>query len=273
MSNRLSTSTRVAKSPITRQGNNGARKPNRLQKCRSRCRPKNRSSTSSCPKDFSVELFASEPDIGGKPIAMTWDERGRLWICETYDYPNELQPEGKGRDRIRICEDTDGDWQADKFTVFAEELEHSDQHHVPSRRCDRAERHRDAVSERHRWRRRRGRATGADHRLERKATRTAASAIFSMVSTTGSGRCRATTLRRRRSTASTQQSFRMGFFRFRPRWIRRRSSSSVRPTTTPGDLGSAKKGSSSARPPTAIPASTCRSPIVTTNEFAAGQPS
>ncbi len=74
------------------------------------------------PEGFRVELFASEPDIGGKPIAMAWDERGRLWVAETYDYPNELQPEGKGRDRIRILEDTDGDWKADKFTVFADKL-------------------------------------------------------------------------------------------------------------------------------------------------------
>ncbi len=74
------------------------------------------------PVGFEVRLFASEPDLGGKPISMTWDERGRLWVCETYDYPNELQPVGQGRDRIRICEDTDGDGRADKFTVFAEHL-------------------------------------------------------------------------------------------------------------------------------------------------------
>jgi len=74
------------------------------------------------PEDFHVELFASEPDIGGKPIAMTWDHRGRLYVCETYDYPNEIQPHGKGRDRIRICADTDNDGKADKFTLFAEDL-------------------------------------------------------------------------------------------------------------------------------------------------------
>lgn len=74
------------------------------------------------PKGFRVELFAAEPDFQGKPICMAWDERGRLWVAETVDYPNELQPPGKGRDRIRICEDTDGDYRADKFTVFAEEL-------------------------------------------------------------------------------------------------------------------------------------------------------
>ena len=59
------------------------------------------------PVGFHLELFASEPDLGGKPICMAWDERGRLWVGETYDYPNELQPIGQGRDRIRICEDTD----------------------------------------------------------------------------------------------------------------------------------------------------------------------
>ena len=74
------------------------------------------------PEDFHLELFVSEPDIQGKPIAMNWDERGRLWICETVDYPNELKPAAEGRDRIRISEDTDADGRADKFTVFAEQL-------------------------------------------------------------------------------------------------------------------------------------------------------
>jgi putative membrane-bound dehydrogenase-like protein len=73
------------------------------------------------PVGFHVELFAAEPDIA-KAIAMTWDERGRLWICETVDYPNELRAPGTGNDRVRICEDTDNDGRADKFTVFAEKL-------------------------------------------------------------------------------------------------------------------------------------------------------
>ena len=74
------------------------------------------------PAGFRMELFASEPMIRGKPIFMTWDARGRLWVAETTDYPNELQTEGRGRDRIRILEDTDGDWVADQSTVFAENL-------------------------------------------------------------------------------------------------------------------------------------------------------
>lgn len=70
---------------------------------------------------FTPSLFAAEPDIT-KPIALAWDERGRLWVAETVDYPNEQQPDGQGRDRIKICEDTNGDGKADKFTVFADKL-------------------------------------------------------------------------------------------------------------------------------------------------------
>jgi putative membrane-bound dehydrogenase-like protein len=75
----------------------------------------------STPGGFRVELFASEPDIV-KPITMNWDDRGRAWIAETVDYPNDLQPPGLGHDRITICEDTNGDGKADKFTVFADKL-------------------------------------------------------------------------------------------------------------------------------------------------------
>lgn len=73
------------------------------------------------PVGFRLELFASEPDIIN-PIGLAWDERGRLWVAETVDYPNERKPEGKGEDKIKILEDTDGDGKCDKVTVFAEGL-------------------------------------------------------------------------------------------------------------------------------------------------------
>ena len=73
------------------------------------------------PPGFELKLFAAEPDIV-KPMAMTWDERGRLWIAESVDYPNEIHPGQPGNDRIKILEDTDGDGRADKFTVFADGL-------------------------------------------------------------------------------------------------------------------------------------------------------
>jgi uncharacterized protein len=74
------------------------------------------------PKGFKAELFVTEKELGGKPICMTWDERGRLWAALTMDYPNELNPPTKGRDKIVVCEDTDGDGKADRVTVFAEGL-------------------------------------------------------------------------------------------------------------------------------------------------------
>jgi putative membrane-bound dehydrogenase-like protein len=70
---------------------------------------------------FEAKLFAAEPEVT-KPICMQWDARGRLWIAETVDYPNQMQPLGQGHDRIKICEDTDGDGRADKFTIFADKL-------------------------------------------------------------------------------------------------------------------------------------------------------
>jgi putative membrane-bound dehydrogenase-like protein len=70
---------------------------------------------------FRADLWAAEPAIY-KPVTMAFDDRGRLWIAETIDYPNELQKSGEGRDRITICEDTDSDGKADKFTVFADKL-------------------------------------------------------------------------------------------------------------------------------------------------------
>jgi putative membrane-bound dehydrogenase-like protein len=73
------------------------------------------------PRGFEAKLFASEPQIA-KPLCLAWDHRGRLWLGESVDYPNDLQPRGKGHDRITVCDDTDGDGKADAFAVFAEGL-------------------------------------------------------------------------------------------------------------------------------------------------------
>jgi putative membrane-bound dehydrogenase-like protein len=76
----------------------------------------------SVPVDFAVKIFVTEEKLGGKPICMNWDEQGRLWVALTIDYPNELKPEGQGRDRIVVCEDEDGDGVCDKVTTFADKL-------------------------------------------------------------------------------------------------------------------------------------------------------
>ncbi len=68
---------------------------------------------------FRVEIFASEPGIVN-PVTMSFDEKGRVWITESLEYPR--REAGPGRDRIKVLEDTDGDRKADTFTVFAEGL-------------------------------------------------------------------------------------------------------------------------------------------------------
>src|SRR5262245_29150303 len=50
------------------------------------------------PDGFSVELVASEPDIVN-PVAMTFDERGRIWITESLEYPRKAP--GPGQDRVK----------------------------------------------------------------------------------------------------------------------------------------------------------------------------
>ena len=73
------------------------------------------------PVGMELALFASEPDIVN-PIHVGWDHRGRAFVIETVDYPNNLQAGNLGHDRITICEDTDSDGRADRFTRFAEKL-------------------------------------------------------------------------------------------------------------------------------------------------------
>lgn len=73
------------------------------------------------PTGFEISLFASEPEIIN-PIAINWDNKGRAFVVETIDYPNQHHAGNVGNDRIKICEDTNNDGRADKFTVFADEL-------------------------------------------------------------------------------------------------------------------------------------------------------
>lgn len=72
------------------------------------------------PEGFSVSLIAAEPDVQ-QPIAMTIDDRGRLWVAESYAYPSR-QPEGKGKDRILIFEDKDADGKFETRKIFKEKL-------------------------------------------------------------------------------------------------------------------------------------------------------
>jgi putative membrane-bound dehydrogenase-like protein len=90
--------------------------------------------------EFDLQLVASEPLIN-KVMNLDWDERGRLWVCETPEYPNGLRTpntsapwkesgsldpyrtERAPQDRISILTDADGDGVMDTKKVFADRLE------------------------------------------------------------------------------------------------------------------------------------------------------
>jgi mono/diheme cytochrome c family protein/glucose/arabinose dehydrogenase len=73
---------------------------------------------------FRIELFASEydfPDLAN-PMQMTFDNKGRLWVCTMPSYPHYRPGDPLPDDKILVLEDTDGDHRADKQTVFADGL-------------------------------------------------------------------------------------------------------------------------------------------------------
>ena len=72
------------------------------------------------PSGFKVTLAAAEPDIV-RPISFTIDAKGRLWVVEAHTYPIPA-PEGQGKDRVLIMEDTNGDGTLDSRKVFMEGL-------------------------------------------------------------------------------------------------------------------------------------------------------
>ena len=72
---------------------------------------------------FELQLAACEPLIEA-PVAMDFDNKGRMWIVEMHGYMPNLA--GAGEDipngRISILEDTDGDGVADHAKVFLDSL-------------------------------------------------------------------------------------------------------------------------------------------------------
>jgi putative membrane-bound dehydrogenase-like protein len=67
---------------------------------------------------FRIEQVAAEPLVRD-PIAMSFDEDGRLFVIEMCDY-SEQDKEFLGR--VRLLEDADGDGRFDKSTVYADKL-------------------------------------------------------------------------------------------------------------------------------------------------------
>ena len=73
------------------------------------------------PAGFDVSVFASEPDIA-EPIAFCFDERGRMWIAENFNYQTRREHSDGQVSRIQILEDTDGDGVFDHKKTFTDKL-------------------------------------------------------------------------------------------------------------------------------------------------------
>ncbi len=66
---------------------------------------------------FTVTLVAAEPLVVD-PVALAFDEHGRLFVAEDRDYPIG-SPDGRPLGVIALLEDTDGDGRMDRRTDFA----------------------------------------------------------------------------------------------------------------------------------------------------------
>ena len=73
------------------------------------------------PPGFEIQLVAAEPDIH-KPLNLAFDDRGRLWVTDTVEYPFPPPPGKKSRDSVKILEDFGPDGRARKITTFADDL-------------------------------------------------------------------------------------------------------------------------------------------------------
>jgi putative membrane-bound dehydrogenase-like protein len=84
--------------------------------------PKEELATFKTLPGFKVELVACEPNVID-PVAMAFDERGRLFVCEMIGYPNGGVATGKeNRGRIRCLTDEDGDGFYEKSVIYADGL-------------------------------------------------------------------------------------------------------------------------------------------------------
>ena len=68
---------------------------------------------------FRVELVAAEPLVED-PVAMAFDENGRVYVCEMPEYNQYANTRYRGRGRVRCLEDTDGNGVFDRSRIFAD---------------------------------------------------------------------------------------------------------------------------------------------------------
>jgi putative membrane-bound dehydrogenase-like protein len=84
--------------------------------------PKDELATIRVPKGFRVELVACEPNVVD-PVALAFDENGRIFVAEMRGYPNAGVATGVSTSgRIQVLEDRDGDGFYESSETFADNL-------------------------------------------------------------------------------------------------------------------------------------------------------
>ena len=73
------------------------------------------------PAGFEIQLVASEPDIH-KPLNLAFDDRGRLWVTDTVEYPYPAASRNAARDTVKILSDFRPDGRARRIETFADGL-------------------------------------------------------------------------------------------------------------------------------------------------------
>src|SRR6516165_7894331 len=84
--------------------------------------PKDALATFRLAPGFKIELAASEPAIRS-PVAVDFDEDGRMYVAEFPEYNQHGNPNFKERGAIKLLEDTRGTGVYDKVTVFADNID------------------------------------------------------------------------------------------------------------------------------------------------------
>jgi len=84
--------------------------------------PREELATIRVAKGFRVELAACEPNIVD-PVAIAFDENGRMFVAEMRGYPNEGVATGSSTSgKIKLLEDRDGDGFFEHSSIYADNL-------------------------------------------------------------------------------------------------------------------------------------------------------
>ncbi len=71
--------------------------------------------------ELEIQIVAAEPEVVD-PVAIRFDEDGRLWVVEMRDYPHGPKDGERPQSQIRVLDDRNGDGRYETTTTFADGL-------------------------------------------------------------------------------------------------------------------------------------------------------